>query len=61
MKKNKRTGFINERLEITYRDNLGRKVYVDKGKPEKVLSNFLGKFSNFEEKIIKLGEKIKLK
>ena len=58
MKNKKNRNFLNEQLELHYRDNKGNKIYSDKGKPDKVVTKFIGKFEGFTGKIERLGIRI---
>jgi hypothetical protein len=54
----KRKSFRKDCLEIRYRDNTGKPIYVDKGDPDKVLTGFIGKFEGLETGVRRLGVKL---
>lgn len=54
----KRKSFRKDCLEIRYRDNTGKRIYEDKGDPDKVLTGFIGKFEGLEQGVKRLGVRI---
>jgi len=58
MKNKKNRSFQRDQLEVNYRDSNGNRIYFDKGKPDKVILGFLGKFEGLTGKIERLGLRI---
>jgi len=58
MKTKKRSAFVSEKLEIIRRDNHGKKIFHSKGKPNDVLTYYVGKFEGFEKSLGGFGKAI---